>query len=77
MKNRTLITEKIITTIDGVNKKIGQPVYCISFSNQTVSYYPEKHFIDIMDNGVHDHRYFDDKNLCQEQCNLMNAGNKI
>jgi len=68
----------MITTIDGYNKKAGDITYLIAWSNATSSYYPSRHKVDLMDESLYPEmkaenvRFFHDKELCAEQCRLMN-----
>ncbi len=67
----------MITTIDGVKKYTGNVVWFMAYSNITNSCYAAKHRVDIMDLGQDVPIYYDDKNICEEQCRMMNEKPKI
>lgn len=58
---------------------MGESAYVVSFNYSTNNFLPKEIEVDSFDGILYPEgiNYYDSKELCQEQCNLMNQENKI
>lgn len=60
----------MITTIDGVEKKPGD--VCWEIAHSQSGYYPNRFIVSPLDNNSESVVFYHYRDLCAEQCNLMN-----